>query len=191
MEAVITVDRGEVAVANAGIQGIPGPLSTSSVEDWQAVLDTNLTGVYNTVRPAIRHLVDGGAGGSITITSSSIALKLVPNLGAYGAAKSGLVGLMKTLALELAPHSIRVNSIHPTTVRTPMLLNDVNFRLFRPDLDNPTLEDVEPIYRTLNALPVPWVEAIDISNALAFLASDEARYITGVPLPVDAGYAIK
>jgi NAD(P)-dependent dehydrogenase (short-subunit alcohol dehydrogenase family) len=98
---------------------------------------------------------------------------------------------MKTLALELAAHSIRVNSIHPTTVQTPMLINDVNFRLFRPDLDDPTLEDVEPVYRSLNALPVPWVEPSDIANALLFLASDEARYITGITLPVDAGYALK
>lgn len=190
-DGVAQLGRLDIVVANAGIQGDPGPVAETSTEVWQAVLDTNLTGVYNTVRAGIPHLIAGGAGGSITITSSSIALKPVPNLAPYGAAKSGLVGLMKTLALELAEHSIRVNSIHPTTVRTPMLINSVNFQLFRPDLEDPTLEDVEPIYSSLNALPIPFVEAIDISNALLFLASDEARYITGVTLPVDAGYAVK
>jgi len=98
---------------------------------------------------------------------------------------------MRALALELGEHSIRVNSIHPTTVNTPMLINDINFRLFRPDLENPQLEDVVPVYRTLNVLPVPWVEAEDIANAVIFLASDEGRYITGVALPVDAGYTLK
>lgn len=189
-DGVAQLGRLDIVVANAGIQGIPGSVADTSASDWQAVLDTNLSGVYNTVKPTIPHLIDAG-GGSITMISSSIALKLVPGLAPYGAAKSGLVGLMKTLALELAAHSIRVNSIHPTTVQTPMLINDVNFRLFRPDLDDPTLDDVEPVYRSLNALPVPWVEPSDVANALLFLASDEARYITGITLPVDAGYALK
>jgi (+)-trans-carveol dehydrogenase len=190
-DGVAQLGRLDIVAANAGIQGDPGSVADTPTETWQAVLDTNLTGVYNTVRAAIPHLVAGGAGGSITITSSSIALKLVPNLAPYGAAKSGLIGLMKTLALELAAHSIRVNSIHPTTVRTPMLINPVNFQLFRPDLENPTQEDAEVVYRSLNALPIPYVEPVDISNALLFLASDEARYITGITLPVDAGYAVK
>jgi NAD(P)-dependent dehydrogenase (short-subunit alcohol dehydrogenase family) len=98
---------------------------------------------------------------------------------------------MKTLALELAESSIRVNSIHPTTVRTPMLLNPVNFHLSRPDLEDPTAEDVDPVYRSLNALPTPYVEAVDVSNAALSLASDEARFISGATLPVDAGFAIK
>jgi NAD(P)-dependent dehydrogenase (short-subunit alcohol dehydrogenase family) len=125
------------------------------------------------------------------ITSSSIALKSVPNLAPYGSAKAGLTGLMRTLALELAEHSIRVNSVNPNTVATSMLLNPVNFRLFRPDLQNPTEDDAVPVYRTLNALPIPYVEPDDISNAVLFLASDEGRYITGAALPVDAGYAVK
>jgi (+)-trans-carveol dehydrogenase len=183
--------RLDIVAANAGIQGNPGPVSQTSSDDWQNVLDTNLSGVFNTVKPAIPHLIASGGGGSITITSSAVALRTVQNLAPYSAAKNGLIGLMKTLALELAEHSIRVNSIHPTTVNTPMLIQDINFRLFRPDLENPTIEDVEPIYRTLNALPVAWVEPVDISNALLFLASDEARYITGVTLPVDAGYSVK
>lgn len=180
----------DIVVANAGIQGIPGPAAQTAPADWQAVIDTNLSGVFHTVRPAIRHLIARG-GGSIVITSSSIGLRSVPNLAPYGAAKAGLTGLMRTLALELAEHSIRVNTVNPTTVATPMLLNPVNFALFRPDLENPTEEDVRPVYRTLNALPVPYLDPDDISNTVLFLSSDEGRYITGVALPVDAGYAVK
>jgi SDR family mycofactocin-dependent oxidoreductase len=191
------VDRGvaelgglDVVVANAGIQGNAGPVAQMSSADWQAVIDTNLTGVFHTVRPAIAHLISRG-GGAIVITSSAIALRPVPNLAPYGAAKAGLTGLMQTLALELAEHSIRVNSISPTAVGTPMLLNPTNFALFRPDLENPTQEDVRPVYRSLNALPVAYLDPDDISNAVLFLASEEGRYITGVALPVDAGYALK
>ncbi|GAA3062630.1 mycofactocin-coupled SDR family oxidoreductase [Pseudonocardia yunnanensis] len=180
----------DVVVANAGIQGIPGPVARMTSAAWQTVIDTNLTGVFHTVRPAIPHLISRGSG-AIIITSSSIGLRSVPNLAPYGAAKAGLTGLMRTLALELAEHSIRVNSINPTTVGTPMLLNPINFTLFRPDLENPTEEDLRPIYQSLNALPVAYVDPDDISNAVLFLASDEGRYITGVALPVDAGYAVK
>jgi len=183
--------RVDIVVANAGVQGNPAPIAQTSAEEWQGVLATNLTGVFNTVRAAVPHLIDGGRGGSISLVSSSIALRAQPGLGPYGSAKTGVIGLMRALALELGEHSIRVNSIHPTTVNTPMLINDINFRLFRPDLENPQLEDVGPVYRTLNVLPVPWVEAEDIANAVIFLASDEGRYITGVALPVDAGYALK
>ena len=183
--------RVDIVVANAGVQGNPAPIAQTSAEEWQGVLATNLTGVFNTVRAAVPHLIEGGRGGSISLVSSSIALRAQPGLGPYGSAKTGVIGLMRALALELGEHSIRVNSIHPTTVNTPMLINDINFRLFRPDLENPQLEDVVPVYRTLNVLPVPWVEAEDIANAVIFLASDEGRFITGVALPVDAGYTLK
>jgi (+)-trans-carveol dehydrogenase len=98
---------------------------------------------------------------------------------------------MRTLALELAPQSIRVNSLHPTQVDTPMIMNETIFSLFMPDKQNPTREDFAPASQEMNALPIPWVEPRDISNALLFLASDEARYITGVTLPIDAGAVIK
>jgi (+)-trans-carveol dehydrogenase/(-)-trans-carveol dehydrogenase len=98
---------------------------------------------------------------------------------------------MRTLALELAPHMIRVNSIHPSQVDTPMIQNEATYRLFRPDLEHPTKDDFAPASQTVNALPIPWVEPVDISNAVLFLASDEGRYVTGVTLPVDAGSVIK
>ena len=107
------------------------------------------------------------------------------------AAKHGVVGLMRTLALELAPHNIRVNSVHPTSVNTDMIQNDATYRLFAPDIENPTREQVGPRFGEMNALPIDWVEARDISNAVLFLASDESRYITGVTLPVDAGFMVK
>jgi SDR family mycofactocin-dependent oxidoreductase len=190
-EGLAEFGRLDIVVANAGVQGNPAPIVQTSAEEWGAVIASNLTGVFNTARAAAPHIIAGGRGGSIILTSSSIALRAQPGLGPYGSSKTGIIGLMRALALELGEHSIRVNSIHPTTVRTPMLINDINFRLFRPDLEQPTLEDVEPVYRTLNVLPVPWVEPEDIANAAVFLASEEGRYITGVALPVDAGYTLK
>jgi (+)-trans-carveol dehydrogenase/(-)-trans-carveol dehydrogenase len=106
-------------------------------------------------------------------------------------AKHGVVGLMRTLALELAPHFIRVNSLHPSTVNTAMIQNEATYRLFRPDLQNPGPKELADAGTAINALPIPWLEPVDISNAVLFLASDEARYITGVPLPVDAGFLVK
>lgn len=186
-EGVEQFGRLDIVVVNHGIQGIPASVADTTYEDWDAVIGSNLTGVFNTVKPCIPHMIAGGAGGSIILTSSSVALGAVQNLGPYSAAKTGMMGLSRTLARELAQYSIRANTIHPTVTRTPMLINPVNFRLFRPDLENPTLEDIEPIYRSLNALPVSWAEPEDISNAVLFLASDESRLITGIHLPVDAG----
>jgi NAD(P)-dependent dehydrogenase (short-subunit alcohol dehydrogenase family) len=109
------------------------------------------------------------------------------NLVHYAASKHGVIGIMRTLALELGPHFIRVNALLPGTVNTPMIRNEPCYRLFRPDLDNPTVEDLTDRLTGRNSLPIRWVEPIDVSNALLFLASDEGRYITGVPLPIDSG----
>jgi (+)-trans-carveol dehydrogenase len=151
------------------------------------MIDTNLTGVWHTAKAAIPHLKAGGRGGSIILTSSVAGLKGGQNTAHYTAAKHGVVGLMRTLALELAPDFIRVNTVNPTTVDTNMVQNDATYRLFRPDLDNPGRPDMTEASQATNALPIPWVEPVDISNAVLFLASDEARYITGVTLPIDAG----
>jgi NAD(P)-dependent dehydrogenase (short-subunit alcohol dehydrogenase family) len=155
------------------------------------MIDTNLTGVWHAAKAAVPHLIEQGRGGSIVLTSSTAGLMAIPNSAHYVSAKHGVVGLMRTLALELAPHFIRVNSVHPTGVNTDMIQNAATYRLFRPDLDNPTADDMAEAARALNALPIPWVEPRDISNAVLFLASDEARYITGVTLPVDAGATAK
>ena len=137
------------------------------------------------------HLIAGGRGGSIVLTGSVGGTKALAHTGHYIAAKHGVVGLMRAFAVELGQHMIRVNSVHPTQVNTPMTMNEVTFRLFRPDLQNPGPDDFAPFSQMMHTLPVPWVEAVDISNAVLFLASDESRYVTGVSLPVDAGSLLK
>jgi len=146
--------------------------------------------VWRTCKAAIPHLIANN-GGSIIITSSGAGLKGFPNFAHYVSAKHGVVGLMRTLALELAPNSIRVNSLHPTNVNTDMIQNKAMYKLFVPGSENPTKEEFAAVSQSMQALPIPWVEPVDISNALLFLASDEGRYITGVTFPVDAGITQK
>jgi NAD(P)-dependent dehydrogenase (short-subunit alcohol dehydrogenase family) len=143
------------------------------------------------VKAAVPHVISGRRGGSIILTSSVAGLKAYPHTGHYVAAKHGVVGLMRSFAVELGPQNIRVNSVHPTHVNTPLLINETTFRLFRADLENPGPDDLAPVCQTFHTLPIPWVTAEDISNAVLFLASDESRYITGVALPVDAGSCLK
>jgi (+)-trans-carveol dehydrogenase len=183
--------RLDIVVANAGI-GTPGaPLDEMDEPKWQQMLDVNLSGVWKSVKAAVPHLKAGGRGGSIILTSSVGGLKAYPRVGHYVTAKHGVVGLMRTFAVELGPFSIRVNSVHPTHVSTDLLLNESTYRTFRPDLENPGPDDMAPICQMFHTLPIPWVDAIDISNAVLFLASDESRYVTGVPLPIDAGSCLK
>ena len=189
-KGVAQLGRLDIVSANAGIASY-GPAGELAEQTWHDMIDINLTGDWHAAKAAIPHLIAGGRGGSIIITSSDAGLKPYQNVAHYVAAKHGVVGLMRTLALELAPHMIRVNSLHPTQVNTDMVMNEPTFRLFMPGTEHPTVEDFRPVSQALNALPIPWVEPVDISNALLFLASDEARYITGVTLPVDAGAAIK
>jgi NAD(P)-dependent dehydrogenase (short-subunit alcohol dehydrogenase family) len=137
------------------------------------------------------HELDETTWRDVIDISSDAGLKAYPNLAHYLSAKHGVVGLMRTLALELAPHFIRVNSLHPSTVDTDMIQNEATYRLFRPDLRDRGAQELADAGRAINALPIPWLEPVDISNAVLFLASDEARYITGVTLPVDAGFLVK
>jgi (+)-trans-carveol dehydrogenase len=189
-DGVAQLGRLDIVAANAGIVSY-GPAAELTERSWQDVIDVNLTGVWHTCKAAIPQLIEGGRGGSMILTSSVAGLKGWENQAHYVSAKHAVVGLMRTLAKELAPHSIRVNTVHPTAVNTDMLLNDFTYKLFRPELDAPTLDDAKELFFGLNSLPIPWVETVDISNALLFLASDEARYITGVMLPVDAGCTLK
>jgi SDR family mycofactocin-dependent oxidoreductase len=178
--------RVDIVIANAGINTMSPALEMEEVM-WQTMIDINLTGVWKTVRAAAPHIVSGGRGGSIVITSSLASMVANENIAHYTAAKAGLVGLMQVLAKEFGPQSIRVNTIHPTTVATPMILNDATFRLFRPDLAEPTRADFEEAALTLNTLPVPMIESEDISSAVLYLVSDAGRYITGTTHVVDAG----
>ncbi|MGH3253968.1 MAG: mycofactocin-coupled SDR family oxidoreductase [Streptosporangiaceae bacterium] len=189
-EGVTQLGRLDIVAASAGIVSY-GPAVELTERSWQDVIDVNLTGVWHTCKAAIPHLIEGGHGGAMILTSSVAGLKGWENQAHYVSSKHAVVGLMRTLARELAQHYIRVNTVHPTAVDTDMLLNDYTYKLFRPELDAPTLDDAKELFYELNALPTPWVKPVDISNALLFLASDEARYITGVTLPVDAGCLIK
>ncbi|NUS95239.1 MAG: mycofactocin-coupled SDR family oxidoreductase [Nocardia sp.] len=175
----------DIVCATAGItSSAPGLQLTE--EQWRTMLDVNLTGVWQTCKATAPHLIARG-GGSMILTSSIAGLVGLVGVAHYTAAKHGVVGLMRSLAQELAPHGVRVNSVHPTNVDTPMIQNDMVRRSFRPDRENPTREEFAEAATTMNMLPIPWVEPVDIANASLFLASEEARYITAVTLPVVAG----
>jgi (+)-trans-carveol dehydrogenase len=183
--------RLDIIVANAGIGNGGDTLDQCSEHDWQEMIDINLSGVWKSVKAGVPHLISGGNGGSIVLTSSVGGLKAYPHCGNYVAAKHGVVGIMRSFAVELGQHMIRVNSVHPTHVSTGMIMNEGTWKMFRPDLENPGPDDMAPICQMFHTLPIPWVDPIDISNAVLFFVSDEARYITGVTLPIDAGSCLK
>ncbi|OBG65536.1 MULTISPECIES: mycofactocin-coupled SDR family oxidoreductase [unclassified Mycobacterium] len=185
---VTALGRLDIVVANAGIHIAGGRTWELDSRDWHRTLDINLTGVWHTVKAGVPRMGDGGA---IVIISSTNGLRGTPNSAAYTASKHAVVGLARTLANELGPTGIRVNTVHPGPVATPMILNDGTFRRLRPDLENPTAADVAEVLRARNLLPVPWVEPVDVANAVVFLASEEARYITATQLVVDAGLSQK
>jgi (+)-trans-carveol dehydrogenase len=185
-DGIAELGRLDIVLANAGIFS-PAPTLEMDEAVWDEMIEINLSGQWKTIRAAVPHIIRGGRGGSVVITSSLAAIYASANTAHYSTAKAGLVMLMKVLAKELAPHSIRVNTIHPTTVATGMILNEPTYRLFRPDLPNPTRADFEEAARTLNKLPVAAVDPADISNAILYLVSDASRYVTGITHVVDAG----
>ncbi|MER6523844.1 mycofactocin-coupled SDR family oxidoreductase [Streptomyces sp. NPDC001508] len=188
---VAELGRLDIVVANAGLGSDGSRLDAMSEKTWRDMIDVNLTGVWLTTKVATPHLLAGGRGGSVVLTSSVGGLRGHANIGHYIAAKHGVVGLMRTLAWELGEHGIRVNSLHPTQVNTPMVMHEGTYRMFRPDLENPTVDDFAAVSQGMHLLPTPWVEPLDISNAVLFLASEEGRFVTGVTLPVDAGAMLK
>jgi SDR family mycofactocin-dependent oxidoreductase len=176
----------DIVCATAGITSRCAAVEMSE-SMWRTMLDVNLTGVWHTCSAAVPQLLTRGAG-SVVLVSSIAGLRGLVGVAHYTAAKHGIVGLMRSLAIELAPHGIRVNSVHPTNVDTPMIQNDLVRSGFRPDLDRPpTSQEFAESATRMNMLSIPWVEPVDVANASLFLASDEARYITSVTLPVDAG----
>lgn len=181
----------DIVCANAGI-GTWAVVWEMTAQQWSEMVDINLTGVFNTVRAALPSMVQRGEGGSLVLTSSTAGLRAYQNTAHYTAAKHGVIGLMKVLPQECGPHRIRVNAVCPTTVRTPLVINDATFELFAPDKENPSEDDVREAFEGLNILPgVAWIEPSDVSDAVVFLCSDAARYITGVALPIDAGNTVK
>lgn len=177
----------DIILANAGIapQGAENP---DEVKTFRDVVEVNLFGVWNTVQAGVPSMIAKGQGGSIVLTSSTQGLSGAGGNGSgagdgYAASKHAVVGLMRTFTNWLAQYSIRVNTVHPTGVNTPMVVNDVMQKFLTENPDATAMLG--------NLLPVPMLEAIDISNAIAWLVSDDARYVTGVTLPVDAGFLAK
>jgi SDR family mycofactocin-dependent oxidoreductase len=179
----------DILLANAGIEGF-GEAWELTDEQWDEMIAVNLTGVWKSCRAVVPHMIERRTG-VILITSSTAGLKGLANQAHYCAAKHGVVGLMRALAIELAPHGIRVNTVHPGSVDTPIIKNQAMYTLFSGGEPNATLEEVTPAFRELNLLDIPWMEPQDISNAMLWLASDDARYVTGATLTVDAGMTVK
>ncbi|MEH6796128.1 mycofactocin-coupled SDR family oxidoreductase [Rhodococcus sp. NPDC079359] len=191
---VAELGRLDIVLANAGI--LPMAMGDPDPMDFVDATDVDLLGVMNAVAVALPHLPDHS---SIVVTGSTAAMlpgttdnpAMGPGSAGYGWAKKTLMSYVEQMALHLAPRYIRVNCVHPTNVNTHLLHNDGLYSMFRPDLENPTREDVEPAFTTFQAMPIPYVEPVDISNLMLFLASDESRYITGQQIRVDAGSLLK
>lgn len=191
-DGVAELGRLDIVCANAGITFYSRAENLTD-EMWDDMIGINLTGVFRTAHAAIKHLKANENGGSVVLTSSTQGLRGAQNIAHYVAAKHGIVGLTKALAMEWASYGIRVNSVHPTSVDTPMIHNEATYSLFRPDMDpsEVTIDDVGESFKSLNMLPIRWVEPEDVSNAVLWLVSDQARYVTGIQLPVDGGAGIK
>lgn len=185
-EGVDLFGRLDIILANAGIVSY-GALAEMDVDVWQQMIDINLTGVWKTVRAGAHHIIEAGNGGSIILTASTAGIRSYNSIGHYVAAKHGVTGLAKALANELGQYNIRVNSLHPTNVNTPMLVNPGTLKMFRPDLDDPQVEDTLESFASVHLLDVPWVEPDDVSNAVLYLVSDEGRFVTGAQFTLDAG----
>jgi SDR family mycofactocin-dependent oxidoreductase len=180
----------DIVCANAAITSF-GAAWELSEEAWRDVLDINLTGAWHTAKAAIPAMIARGRGGSIVFVNSVNGLKAGPGIAHYAASKHGGVGLMRSLASELGPHHIRVNTVHPTLVVTDMVVNPATLGRYFPGRADASTDDLAAMMAGRHALPVPWVEPVDVSNAVLWLASDESRYVTGATIPVDAGMLVK
>lgn len=191
-EALSQFGRVEVIVANAGIFPV---VDTTLCQAFVDATDVDLIGVMNTVAVALPHLK---AGASIIVTGSTAGMMsgTTEMLGASGGvgyswAKQTIGRYVEVLALQLAPSMVRLNAIHPTNVDTHLLHNDDIYRAFRPDLENPTREDALLAFPAMQAMPIPWIDSQDVSHLVAYLASDESRYMTGLNIRLDAGAMLK
>jgi SDR family mycofactocin-dependent oxidoreductase len=190
-EGVERLGRLDIVIANAGIMGRPAKIWEFTTEEWTTTIDTNLNGVWHTIKATAPVLIEQGTGGSMILTASTAGAKGAPNFSNYVAAKHGVIGMMKSAALELGEYAIRVNAILPTSVDTHLIQYQSLYNLFRPDLESPTREDTMPSFRSMHVLPLDWLDPSDIADAGLWLASDEAKYVTGLEVRIDAGFAIK
>jgi SDR family mycofactocin-dependent oxidoreductase len=182
VNAFDTFDHVDVVVANAGIASF-APVWELTPAQWREVIDVDLTGAFHTVRPLLPAMIAAGRGGSIVLISSVSGLAAHPNVAHYNSAKHGLTGLARSLAVELAPHGIRANSVHPTTIDTPMVHNLAFYQLAGAS----TRGQAARAFATANAQPVAWIAPEAVSDAVVWLAGDESKHVTGTALPVDAG----
>ena len=185
-KALSTFGKVDVLVANAGIVSY-GQAADLPWEAWRDMVDINLGGVVRAARAVLPHMYERGRG-RIVATSSAAGREGVPGCAHYAAAKWGVIGFVKSLAIEAGPHGVTANAVVPMSVDTEMCHNAATYGLFRPDLANPTADDVRETFAAMNPLGVPWLDPSDVSRAVAFLASDDARYITGAALDVAGGW---
>jgi SDR family mycofactocin-dependent oxidoreductase len=183
-QALARFGRLDYVLPNAGIYSV-STVAEMSDECWRDMIDVNLTGVYNTIRAALPTLLAAGRG-RIVATASGVGRKGTPNIAHYVAAKWGVIGLVKSVALEVAATGITVNAVLPTVVNTAMIHNRETYELFAPGLSDPTMDEVRPYFASTNPMGVPWVEPEDITHAVMFLLGDGARYVSGETLAVSA-----
>ena len=181
---VAAFGRLDILVANAGICSF-APVADLTDEAWEEMVATNLTGVFKTVRAVVPHMARARSG-RIVATSSMGGRMGMPILAHYVAAKWGVIGLIKSVALELAPLGVTANVVCPSTVDTPMAHNQAMYGLFCPDLVDPGRDEVRPAYARMNPMRVPWLDPQDVADAVAFLVSDGARHISGATIEVSA-----
>lgn len=190
-QAFAEFGRVDIIIANAGIVRLTPCADHEREALWREIIDTNLTGVWNTVEVALPAMREAGRGGSIVLTSSTAGLKGTGSdqagAQAYTASKRGQVGLMQALANQYAPESIRVNTIHPTGVVSGMTMNETMEKVFAAAAAG----EGTGMATMQNALPIPILQPEDIANSVAWLVSEEAKFVTGVALPLDAGFTIR